>query len=78
MSELAINQYGEAFSLPAEAAHWLVRRMHDNKHGGPTPTFGQDGKPITVAVAASMADFQATLSGHNALAGKYRLDLLDG
>ena len=45
MAELAINQYGEAFAPPTEAAHWLVRRMNDNKHGGPMPTFGKEGKP---------------------------------
>ena len=75
--ELAINQYGEAFTPPADAAAWLVRRMNDTKHGGPLPTFGADGRPLTLPVAATMADFQATLRKLGAAPGKYRLDPLD-
>ena len=75
--ELAINQYGEAFTPPADAAAWLVRRMNDTKHGGPLPTFGADGRPLTLPVAATMADFQATLRKLGAASGKYRLDPLD-
>lgn len=77
MSELAINQYGESFAPPPDTAHWLVRRMNDNKHGGPMQTFGANGRPITLAASASMADFQAALRGHGCAAGRYRLDPLD-
>jgi hypothetical protein len=58
MSELAINQYGESFAPPPDTAHWLVRRMNDNKHGGPMQTFGANGRPITLPAGASLADFR--------------------
>lgn len=77
MSELAINQYGESFAPPPDTAHWLVRRMNDNKHGGPMQTFGANGRPITLPAGASLADFQAALRSHGCAAGRYRLDPLD-
>lgn len=77
MAELAINQFGQTFTPPAEVAHWLVRRMSDNKHGGPVATVGTNGSPITLPVAASMAEFRAALTAHGCAPGRYRLDPLD-
>ncbi|MEZ4399937.1 MAG: hypothetical protein R3B06_07950 [Kofleriaceae bacterium] len=77
MSELAINQYGEMFDIPPEARQWVIRRMSDSPRGGPQRTYGQDGRPITVPIDATMDDFHAAVRAAGLNPGKYRLDPLD-
>ncbi|MBP9171518.1 MAG: hypothetical protein KBG48_29265 [Kofleriaceae bacterium] len=77
MSQLAINQQGEPFTVPPEARTWLVRRMHDSPRGGPQRTPGLDGGPVTIPISADLSEFRAHLRGQGLPAGKYRLDPID-
>jgi|JI10StandDraft_1071094.scaffolds.fasta_scaffold69440_1 hypothetical protein len=77
MSQLAINQQGEPFTVPPEARTWLVRRMHDSPRGGPQRTPGLDGGPVTIPISADLSEFRAHLRGQGLPPGKYRLDPID-
>lgn len=68
MSELAFNANGEAFEVPANVSGWRVRRM--KPRGAPELVYGEDGRPLVVAIEATIDDLRDAVG----TAGKYRLD----
>lgn len=68
MSELAFNANGEAFEVPANVTGWRVRRM--KPRGAPELVYGEDGRPLVVAIEATIDDLRDAVG----TAGKYRLD----
>lgn len=68
MSELAFNANGEAFEIPANVTGWRVRRM--KPRGAPELVYGEDGRPLVVAIEATIDDLREAVG----TAGKYRLD----
>jgi hypothetical protein len=68
MSELAFNQNGEAFDVPATVTGWRVRRM--KPRGAPELVYGKDGRPLTVGVETDIDELREAVG----TAGKYRLD----
>lgn len=73
MSELAFNNNGEAFELPAMAAGWRVRRIKGGK-GAPEVVYGRDGLPLILPLDADVDSVRREVGG---LPGRYRFDPID-
>ncbi|HEX4354776.1 MAG TPA: hypothetical protein VHZ95_17720, partial [Polyangiales bacterium] len=69
MSELAFNQNGDLFDVPAVVTGWRVRRL--KPRGAPELVYGRDGRPLTIAIEADMNELREAVGG---ALGKYRLD----
>lgn len=68
MSELAFNQNGESFEIPATVTGWRVRRM--KPRGAPELVYGKDGRPLVVGIDADIDELRDAVG----TTGKYRLD----
>jgi hypothetical protein len=69
MSELAFNQNGDLFDVPAVVTGWRVRRL--KPRGAPELVYGRDGRPLTISIEADMNELREAVGG---VLGKYRLD----
>jgi len=69
MSELAFNQNGDLFDVPAVVTGWRVRRL--KPRGAPELVYGKDGRPLTIPIEADMSELRDAVGG---VLGKYRLD----
>ena len=69
MAELAFNANGETYDLPATVTTWRVRRL--KPRGAPELVYGRHGRPLTIAVDATIEDLSDAVSG---VTGRYRLD----
>lgn len=72
MSELAFNQNGDLFDVPAVVTGWRVRRL--KPRGAPELVYGRDGRPLTIPIEADMSELRHAVGG---MLGKYRLDPID-
>jgi hypothetical protein len=72
MSELAFNQNGDLFDVPAVVTGWRVRRL--KPRGAPELVYGRDGRPLTISIEADMSELRHAVGG---VLGKYRLDPID-
>ncbi len=68
MADLAFNFNGEIFEVPASVVAWRVRRM--KARGAPELVYGRDGRPLQLAIDASIDDLRDEVE----IGGKYRLD----
>lgn len=68
MSELAYNQSGDPFDVPASATAWRVRRL--KAKGAPEVVYGSDGLPLTLPIDAGVEELKAEVM----TPGRYRLD----
>jgi hypothetical protein len=69
MSELAFNQSGDLFDVPAVVTGWRVRRL--KPRGAPELVYGKDGRPLTIPIESGMDELRDAVAG---VLGKYRLD----
>jgi hypothetical protein len=75
MSELAFDEDGEHFQVPATVARWKVRRFnHPGARGGAQLVYGHDGTPLFLDVDADAGEFREAVGG---VPGRYRLDGVD-
>jgi hypothetical protein len=72
MSELAFNQNGDLFDVPAVVTGWRVRRL--KPRGAPELVYARDGRPLTISIEADMNELREAVGG---VLGKYRLDPVD-
>jgi hypothetical protein len=68
MSELAFNQNGDNFEIPAGVTGWRVRRM--KPRGAPELAYGKDGRPLVIPIESDMDDLRDAVGQ----LGRYRLD----
>ncbi len=68
MSELAYNQSGDPFDVPASATAWRVRRL--KAKGAPEVVYGSDGLPLLLPIDAGVEELKAEVM----TPGRYRLD----
>lgn len=69
MSELAFNQSGETFDVPASVVAWRVRRL--KPRGAPEIVYASNGGgPLTLPIEADYDDLREAVT----TSGKYRLD----
>jgi hypothetical protein len=75
MSELAFDEDGEHFQLPAAVARWRTRRFNNpGKPGGAQVVYGPDSLPLFLDVDATAEEFREAVG---AQPGRYRLDGVD-
>ncbi len=58
MSELAFNQNGDLFDVPAVVTGWRVRRL--KPRGAPELVYGKDGRPLTIPIEAGTGSSSTT------------------
>lgn len=74
-SELAYDEAGNRFPLPANASGWRVRRFNKpGQRGGCEIVYGEDSTPLILDVEADASDFRDAV---NSTPGRYRLDAVD-
>lgn len=75
MSELAFDEDGQHFQVPATVARWRTRRFNNpGKPGGAQVVYGDDGLPLFLDVEATAEEFRESVQG---VPGRYRLDGVD-
>jgi hypothetical protein len=75
MSELAFDEDGQRFQVPATVTRWRVRRFNQpGRPGGAQVVYGEDGLPLFLDVDATPEEFREAVGGKP---GRYRLDGLD-
>jgi hypothetical protein len=75
MSELAFDEDGEHFQLPAAVARWRTRRFNNpGKPGGAQVVYGPDSLPLFLDVDATAEEFREAVGEQP---GRYRLDGVD-
>jgi hypothetical protein len=75
MSELAFDEDGQHFQVPATVTRWRIRRFNNpGRPGGAQVVYGDDGRPLFLDVDTSAEEFRETVGG---IPGRYRLDGID-
>lgn len=75
MSELAFDEDGQHFQVPATVARWRTRRFNNpGKPGGAQVVYGDDGLPLFLDVETTAEEFREAVGG---VPGRYRLDGAD-
>lgn len=75
MSELAFDEDGQHFPVPATVARWRTRRFNNpGKPGGAQVVYGDDGLPLYLDVDTTSEEFREAVGS---VPGRYRLDGLD-
>lgn len=75
MSELAFDEDGQHFQVPATVARWKVRRFNQpGARGGAQLVYGHEGTPLFLEVDADAGEFREAVGG---VPGRYRLDGVD-
>lgn len=75
-SELAYDEHGKRFAVPAHVAGWRVRRFNKpGKRGGCEIVYdNEEHTPLILDVEAGGSDFRSAV---NSIPGRYRLDGVD-
>ena len=75
MSQLAYDENGQPFQVPATVTHFRVRRFSKpGQRGGAALVHDEDGLPLLVDVDAQPSEFREAVGS---LPGRYRLDGVD-
>ena len=75
MSQLAYDENGQPFQVPANVTHFRVRRFtKPGQRGGAALVHDEDGLPLLVDVDAQPSEFREAVGS---LPGRYRLDGVD-
>ena len=75
MSELAFDEDGQHFQVPAIVARWRVRRFNNpGRPGGAQVVYGDDGLPLFLDAETTAEEFREAVGG---VPGRYRLDGVD-
>jgi hypothetical protein len=75
MSELAFDEDGQRFQVPATVTRWRVRRFNNpGRPGGAQVVYGDDGLPLFLDVDATAEEFREAVGSRP---GRYRLDGLN-
>ena len=75
MSELAFDEDGQHFQVPATVTRWRIRRFNNpGRPGGAQVVYGDDGLPLFLDVDTTAEEFREAVG---AVPGRYRLDGLD-
>jgi hypothetical protein len=75
MSELAFDEDGQHFQVPATVTRWRVRRFNNpGKPGGAQVVYGDDSLPLFLDVDTTAEEFREAVGG---APGRYRLDGTD-
>jgi type II secretory pathway component PulM len=75
MSELAFDENGEHFQVPAAVARWRTRRFaNPGKPGGAQVVYGPDSLPLFLDVDTTAEEFREAVGEQP---GRYRLDGVD-
>jgi hypothetical protein len=75
MSQLAYDEDGQHFQVPATVARWKVRRFNNpGGRGGAQIVYGEAGTPLFIDVDTDPSDFREAVGG---VPGRYRLDGVD-
>ena len=64
MSELAFDEDGQHFEVPATVGRWRVRRFNNpGRPGGAQVVYGDDGLPLFLDVETSAEEFRRKIPG---------------
>jgi hypothetical protein len=75
MSELAFDEDGQHFQVPATVGRWRTRRFNNpGRPGGAQVVYGEDGTPLFLDVETTAESFREAVGG---VPGRYRLDGVD-
>jgi hypothetical protein len=75
MSELAFDEDGQHFQVPASVERWRTRRFNNpGRPGGAQVVYGEDGTPLFLDIETTAEGFREAVCG---VPGRYRLDGVD-